>query len=296
MRKFDLILQRITSISQIALVIIAVFTIWYSVIPLYQKELASEQLAKIQIDQIAAEERVKFLDTSYTIQLQEIDNAHKEIAGLTTTLVDDRSRLDSLTAEISQKNNQLSNLNSSLNKAKVQAQAANTQLTQSQRLKFIQALEWYTLTAPLHEKCDQAMRRWTRADSTEQVKVKKTGCNPYENIKSAISNIQQPNAKDSSGDDLHIDQENMNMWCKRAYSLMEKNKYQLADQMNYAHRDQLLREAEKDKKQNLSSQELDKDIEQSLEAAKALIEYEYEIKKKNRDVVSWYIKLLRSEI
>ncbi|WP_207286409.1 hypothetical protein [Pseudomonas sp. FW300-N2A2] len=295
MSKIDLILQRVTSVSQIALVIIAIFTIWYSVIPLYQKELASEQLAKIQIDQMAAEERVEFLRASYSTQVQEIESARKEIMALTAKLTDDRSRLDILKEEIDKKNTQLLHLNSTLTKEKLLAISASNQLIQSQKLKFIQALEWYTLVAPLSEKCDKALSRWRRPDSREYEKIKKVGCDPYENIRSAISNIQLATSKDSSGDKLQIDRYNLDLWSKQANSLMEKNKYQLSDQMDYAHRDKLLSEAEESRK-GLTPGEADEELRRSLKAGKALIDYEHQIKKENREVVSWYIKLLRETI
>ncbi|ARA79887.1 hypothetical protein C4C37_09325 [Pseudomonas amygdali pv. lachrymans] len=46
---FDKWLNRVALGSQILLVIIALITIKYTVIPLYQKELSSEELAKAQI-------------------------------------------------------------------------------------------------------------------------------------------------------------------------------------------------------------------------------------------------------
>jgi len=296
MSKIDLILQRVTSVSQIALVIIAIFTIWYSVIPLYQKELASEQLAKIQIDQMAAEERLEFLRASYSTQIQEIESARNEIKGLTEKLVDDRSRLSFLKEEIDKKNNQLLYLDANLKKEKLLAHSASNQLVRSQKLKFIQTLEWYTLVAPLSDKCDTVLRRWTRPESAKNEKIKKVGCNPYENIKTAILSIQLATARDSSGYDLQIDRSNLESWSKQANSLMEKNKYQLSDQMDYAHRNQLLSEAEKDSPKGLSSSEADEELKKSLKAGKALIDYEYHIKRKNREVVSWYIKLLRETI
>lgn len=296
MSKFDLILQRTTSISQIILVAIAVFTIRYSVIPLYQKELASEQLAKIQIDQMAAEERLESLKTGYSSQLQEIELARAEILDLTAKLNNDRAQLNDLTTQIDKKNIQLAHLNTTLNKEKNRALAASTQLVESQKLKFIQALEWYTLIAPLDDKCRAAMRKWTRPDTPEYEKLKKPGCDPYENIKNAILKIQSPTAKDASGDELQIEPVNLERWSKHADSLMEQNRFQLSDKMDYAHRDQLVREAEDESAANLSPSELNRESKRSLEAAMALITYESEIKKQNREVVSWYIKLLRKTI
>lgn len=295
MSKFDLLLQRITSISQIALVVIAIFTIWYSVIPLYQKELASEQLAKIQLDQIKAEERVEFLNSSYAMQLQEIDSARTEISDLTNKLASDKTRLEALSIEIEQKNNQLSALNFSLNRTKKEAVAASSQLTQSQRLKFIQALEWYTIIAPLGERCDQGLRRW-RADSVKIDEAKKTGCDPYENIKSAISSIQNPDAKDSSGDPLNIDRGKIKAWSKKAALLMEMNKYQLSDRMDYTHHERLLKESEGFDVVDRSGKDSVEVIERRMQAGKKLLSYEHQSRIKNREVVEWYIELLRVEL
>ena len=49
MNRFDLWLGRVTSLSQLFLVVIAIATIKLTVIPLYQKELSSEELARSQI-------------------------------------------------------------------------------------------------------------------------------------------------------------------------------------------------------------------------------------------------------
>lgn len=102
--------------------------------------------------------------------------------------------------------------------------------------------------------------------------------------------------KDSSGDVLQIERSSLEAWSKQAYSLMEKNKYQLSDRMDYAYRDQLLSEAEKENENGLSPAEVDEALRKSLEAGKALINYEYSIRGKNREAVNWYIKLLRDAL
>ena len=71
MSKIDVCLGRATSVSQIILVGVAAYTLYFTAIPLYQKELASEQLAKIQIEQAAAEERLSFINTIYELQVDE---------------------------------------------------------------------------------------------------------------------------------------------------------------------------------------------------------------------------------
>lgn len=78
--------------------------------------------------------------------------------------------------------------------------------------------------------------------------------------------------EDSPRDDLQIDSSNLELWSKQANSLMEQNKYQLSDQMNYTHRDQLLCEAERGNPEGLSSNEGDEELEKRLKAGKALID------------------------
>lgn len=293
MKNFDICLQRATSISQIALVLIAAFTIFYSVIPLYQKELASEQLARIQIDQLRAEDRLAFLNASYDTKLQEIEKARNEIDALGKQSKEERDNLQQLNLEVQEKDALLAKANKSLSITKREMESANLKLGRSQKLKFVQALEWYTLIEPLDDKCDMAMAKWTRPSDPLVSKKKPVGCDPYQTVKLAIHNIQQPEAKDSSGDDLLLPSENVRNWSRIATELMEKNKHLLTDQMDYSYRDELIRKAEIEPSRTGSKDEIERSFKESVEASMAILHYENDIQEKNRAAVQSYIKLLR---
>ncbi|WP_339435973.1 hypothetical protein [Pseudomonas sp. EL_65y_Pfl1_R32] len=293
MKKFDMYLQRLTSISQIALVLIAAFTIFYSVIPLYQKELASEQLARIQIEQLRAEDRLAFLNASYDSKLQEIEKARNEIGALVKQSKEERDNLDKLNLEIQGKDALLAKTNKSLASTKREMEAANIKLVLSQKLKFVQALEWYTLVEPLDDKCDMAMAQWTRPSDALASKTKPVGCDPYQAVKLAIHNIQQPGAKDYSGDDLLLTSENVRNWSRAAAELMEKNKPLLVDQMDYSHRDELIRKADVEPSRTGSKEDIEKSFKESVEASMAVLHYENDIQERNQAAIQSYIKLLR---
>ena len=164
MNGFDKWLQRITSISQVLLVAIAIFTIYYSVIPLYQKELASEQLAKIQIEQFSAEERLNFLNAGYDLKMKEVELFRSELESLTYQLKQERLQLDNVSSEIKRKDTLLSDTNRLLASARKDVEKTSLKLISSHKLKFVQALDWYTVVELLDEKCEKAMSEWTRPD------------------------------------------------------------------------------------------------------------------------------------
>lgn len=296
MNKFDLFLQRTTSIAQIVLVVIAAFTIFYSVIPLYQKELASEQLARVQIEQLAAEERLNFLNSSYELQLQEAGKVRLEMNSLLERSKNERIILTNLTTEIKLKDLQLSNANSLLAKTNNTIKTINTKLLQSDRLKFIQAIDWYTLIEPRDSKCDMAMRKFTRPDDNPEANIPKYGCDPYETVKLAIFKVQQPNAKDSSGDKLIFQDNDLASWTRKAVVLMEQSKYKLADKMDYTHRDELMREADAEIDRSGTQEEINLAFNKSLDASMAMLRYEDETHEKHRSAIKFYINQLRNNL
>lgn len=296
MNKFDIYLQRATSFSQILLVLIAAFTIVYSVIPLYQKELASEQLARIQIEQLRAEDRLAFLNASYDSKLQEIEKARNEISALVKQSKEERDNLQKLNLEIQGKDALLAKTSKSLASIKREMESANLKLVLSQKLKFVQALEWYTLIEPIDNKCDMAMAKWTRPSDASASKTKPVGCDPYQTVKLAIHKIQKPEAKDSSGDELLLPGENVRNWAHAATELMEQNKLLLADQMDYSHRDELIRKANIEPSRTGSKEDIERSFKESVEASMAVLNYETDIRKRNRAAIQSYIKLLRGTL
>lgn len=293
MKKFDIYLQRVTSISQIALVLIAAFTIFYSVIPLYQKELASEQLARIQIEQLKAEDRLAFLNTSYDSKLQEIEKARNEISALVKQSKEERDNLQKLNLEIQGKDALLAKSNKLLASTKREMESANLKLILSQKLKFVQALEWYTLIEPLDNKCEMAMAKWVRHSDASGSKKKSVGCDPYQTVELAIHKIQQPEAKDSSGDELLLPGEKVRSWAHAATELMEQNKLLLADQMDYSHRDELIRKADVEPTRTGSKEDIERSFKERGDASMAVLHYEQDIRERNRIAVRSYIRLLR---
>lgn len=296
MNGFDKWLQRITSISQVLLVAIAIFTIYYSVIPLYQKELASEQLAKIQIEQFSAEERLNFLNAGYDLKMKEVELFRSELQSLTYQLKQERLQLDNVSSEIKRKDTLLSDTNRLLASARKDVEKTSLKLIDSHKLKFVQALDWYTVVEPLDEKCEKAMSEWTRPDDDPTPKPKPVGCNPYETIKLAIYKVQQPEAKDASGDHLFLPVDYVRKWSDIATKLMKDNQSLLVDNMDYSHRDELIRRADALLKKPKAKEYDEAEGREYVEAGLAVLNYENGSRDKNISAMRAYMKLLREKL
>lgn len=296
MNGFDKWLQRITSISQVLLVAIAIFTIYYSVIPLYQKELASEQLAKIQIEQFSAEERLNFLNAGYDLKMKEVELFRSELESLTYQLKQERLQLDNVSSEIKRKDTLLSDTNRLLASARKDVEKTSLKLISSHKLKFVQALDWYTVVELLDEKCEKAMSEWTRPDDDPTPKPKPVGCNPYETIKLAIYKVQQPEAKDASGDHLFLPIDYVRKWSDIATKLMKDNQSLLVDNMDYSHRDELIRRADALLKKPKAKEYDEAEGREYVEAGLAVLNYENGSRDKNISAMRAYMKLLREKL
>jgi hypothetical protein len=163
-------------------------------------------------------------------------------------------------------------------------------------LKFVQAVEWYTLIEPLDDKCDMAMNKWVRSDDALRPKSKPVGCDPYKTVKLAIHKVQQPEAKDSSGDNLLLPSDNVRLWSSTATKLMKENELLLADQMDYSHRDELIRKADIEPGRTGSKEDVEKSFRESVDASLAVLHYESDVQKRNQAAIQSYIKLLRERL
>ena len=296
MSEFDKWLQRFTSGSQVILVIIAIFTIYYSVIPLYQKELASEQLARIQMEQFAAEERLNFLNAGYELKLKEIDGFRSEIESLTYQSKEERFKLEKVISEIERKDALLSGTNKLLASARGEMEKTSLKLINSHKLKFVQVLDWYTLIEPLDEKCDKVLSEWSRPDDDPLPKPDSVGCNPYETIKLAIYKVQQPKAKDASGDELFLPVGYVRKWSGIATKLMKDNEALLVDNMDYSHRDELIRRADVILKKPRAKEDDEAHAREYVQASLAVLNYEGEARDKNSSAIKVYMRLLREKL
>lgn len=298
MSGFDKWLQRFTSGSQIVLVVIAVFTIYYSVIPLYQKELASEQLARIQMEQFAAEERLNFLNAGYELKLKEIDSFRSEIESLTYQSKEEGFKLEKVISEIERKDALLSGTNKLLASARGEMEKTSLKLINSHKLKFVQVLDWYTVIEPLDDKCDMVLSAWSRPDDDDDPlpKPNPVGCNPYETVKLAIYKVQQPKAKDASGDELFLPVGYVRKWSGIATKLMKDNEALLVDNMDYSHRNELIRRADIMLRKPRSKEDDEAHAGEYVQARLAVLKYEGKVRDKNSSAIKAYMKLLREKL
>lgn len=293
MSKVDVCLGRATSVSQIILVGVAAYTLYFTAIPLYQKELASEQLAKIQIEQAAAEERLSFINTSYELQVDESKRIRIQNELLAGRLELEKNHLSSVQSQIETKDDELNLLKSELQKTSESVRVAEDKLTAAARLKFIQAVEWFALRTQLEKKCEMSIIRRHNVDAFKD-RAEISSCDPLSSITSAISAAAQPDAKDQSGDPLGLSKTEADRLYRRAVKLVSANKDALVDVVDYSRLKILL--------DNSARLQLDVDNKKtesygaSMEATVALISFGSEVRKARMDVISNFVDVLKSKL
>ena len=81
----DVVLQRLANASQLALVLLAVFGYFYTVLPVYQKSLLDEDIAKKTLELRAMETRLSQTETLLAGRETEFTNLTKRVADLRAT-------------------------------------------------------------------------------------------------------------------------------------------------------------------------------------------------------------------
>jgi len=293
MSKFDVHLGRATSISQLILVGVAGYTLYFTAIPLYQKELASEQLAKIQIEQAAAEERLSFINSSYELQLEESKRIRTQNELLAGHLELERQHLSNIQLQISTKDDELNLLRFELQKTSESVRVAESKLNAAGRLKFIQAVEWFAIKSQLGKECEMFIIGSQNEEAVED-KAAISKCDPLGSIASAIRAAARPDAIDQSGDPLGLSKIQADGLYKRAVKLVSANKDALADVVDYSRLKILL--------DNSARYQLDVDNGKtesygaSVEATLALISYGAEVSKSRIEVIGNFIDALKAKL
>jgi hypothetical protein len=293
MSKFDVYLGRATSVSQLILVGVAAYTLYFTAIPLYQKELASEQLAKIQIEQATAEERLSFINTSYELQLDESKRIRTQNELLAGRLELEKNHLSSVQSQIKTKDDELNLLKSELQKTSESVRVAEDKLTAAARLKFIQAVEWFAVRIQLEKECEMTIIERSNVDTSKE-RAEVSSCDPLSSITSAISAAAQPDAKDQSGDPLGLTKTEADRLYRRAAKLVSANKDILVDVVDYSRLKTLL--------DNSARLQLDVDNKKtesygaSMKATLALISFGSEVSKARIEVISNFVGVLKAKL
>lgn len=295
MSRVDVFLERSTSVGQLILVGVAIYTLYFTAIPLYQKELASEQLAKIQIEQMVAEERLGFINASYELQLDESERMRKQNELLASRLKLEQQHLAGIQLQIDKKDEELNILRLALHKTSESVRLAEAKLAGVGRLKFIQAVEWYALQYQISRDCDLAVTNRRYSGKTDKGKDDKSRCDPLSSITSAIHSASLPSAKDQSGDLLGLSKFEADRWSKQAMKLVSEHKGALTDVLDSSRFKDLIGEVNRYE----SDASLKKNPEshvRSMNAALALISYGSEVSSGRIKLIGDFVDLLKARL
>lgn len=96
----DVILQRLANASQLGLLLLAVFGYYYTVLPVYQKSLLDEEIAKKTLELRSMEERVSHAEALLASREEEFRNVTNRLAELKTAADEAREGLGRARTEV----------------------------------------------------------------------------------------------------------------------------------------------------------------------------------------------------
>lgn len=231
MNRLDLWLGRITSLSQLFLVVVAIATIKLTVIPLYQKELNSEELAKSQIKLNSVQAEIDRLQSAITAKEKLLVETQSRQDDLAKAEESSRERLLLVDAELKLKETELLSLRRNQERMIAESAKMKGQLKSENTLKFYQAVEWFSMVSDLQRDCYNP----EMAEIFENAEARKAdlrkGCGPYRSLKDGINAIRE-RRRDSSGDPLNISM--LDAWLSVAEKELEHKKISLRSSFDLA--------------------------------------------------------------
>jgi len=153
MSSFDKWLNRVTSVSQLLLVVIAAITIKLTVIPLYQKELNSEELAKAQIKLNLVQAEMDSLNKAVLSKEEMLADTLSRLQGAERAELETRTALGKLNEEFSSKSKSLAVLKSQNAKIMIESANLKDRVMLDNQLRFKQALEWFSMISNSSRDC-----------------------------------------------------------------------------------------------------------------------------------------------
>ena len=131
----DNLLSRGSQISQIALVFLAIFGYFYTVVPVYQKDLLSEQISEKEL-------QLSKLEKELSNYPDKIVNLNSQINGLTSDVEKLESAKDHAASELAQIKLKRDKLEKELNNVQVQKSSAELRLSKAYRNIYIEAFSF----------------------------------------------------------------------------------------------------------------------------------------------------------
>ncbi len=217
-KKIDIYLSRLSHLSQVLLLILAIFGYFYTILPLYQKELLTEELAKIKID---------------------LANKRNEIIKANQTLASIKERLNTTRLKIIDYEKRTSDLTISLKKNILNRDKLLWDKF-SDRINFLVAIDemlsnnvkFYRTNCEHSIDSNYHNRSSNKIIITEEMKMSFGKCSPYYKYYKIINKINI-NSTDNSGSPLRIKLNTLNKYKEHALKLLEKNKDNLSYSLDY---------------------------------------------------------------
>lgn len=204
--------------------VLALLGFFYTVVPLYQRELVNEEFARTKLEQIEVKEKLKASKAELNGQLEEIDSLKREKSDLVAKLEKIR-----LTTEKAVKDRELAI--SALSAVERKYRSTEKKLSTTERslnrnhvLRILQTVEWFSSVGSMLEACSSFR---TKNESPEGMQNTRPDCTAYGLIKSALRDVSRPNATDPSGDKLDAPPELIQKITSKTEELLELHKLQL---------------------------------------------------------------------
>lgn len=225
LKVFDTWLARVTSISQVIIMILALLGFFYTVVPMYQNQLVEEQYARTRLANLEAQDKLRVTEDQI-----------EKLKGLNEGLVERREKLEANIDEVSQElsvvQEKLSTKSAALSATLSDLSSARKQLSKTQRslekvyfVRLAQAAEWMGITGSPLDECD---RFATPSDSNQA-----SHCTPFRYIEASLSQLLKDDVTDASGHALMVPQEFRKEFVERARELLSEHQLQLDQKSDY---------------------------------------------------------------
>ncbi len=219
MSSFDTWLARITSVSQVIIMVLALLGFFYTVVPMYQNQLIEEQYARTRLANLEAKDKLRITES----EINELAEVNAELVERRNVL---EENIEEVSQELSEARKALSVTQSELSAQLVDLRSVRQELAGTKDsleeiylLRLAQAAEWMGIIGLPLDDCDRFAYPPDSARASD--------CTPYRYIDAALNWVLEADAKDSSGYPLKVPQEARRQFVQRARELLSEYRLQL---------------------------------------------------------------------
>ncbi|MCG8066375.1 MAG: hypothetical protein JAY84_00815 [Candidatus Thiodiazotropha taylori] len=224
MNNFDKWLSRVTSISQVVIMVLALLGFFYTVVPLYQRELVNEEFARTRLEHLEVKNSLEASRAELSEQLEKIELLKLQKNDLAVDLNGIRTAINKAVAERESAVSALRVIERKYQNTERELEKTEQSLNHNHMLRVLQSAKWFSSVWSLMEDCNPYT---TTGRTSEEQKRTTPDCTAYGLIKSALQKISQPNAIDPAGDKLDAPRELIVQIVTKSEELLELNKLQL---------------------------------------------------------------------